>query len=172
MKYKSITTWQGEPEWELVITLGEFDDVEAAARFGNGGIKRLKYDRDSRQLILVTKDGAIHQVQSHQLVVSKQKAESMGKLMVDADDFEPVDVKIEDFPEIDGLDSGFGSLAYGVVDEDGNPVDRSEYHQKMSKEHKEKTRHIKSQPIYSEEQLEKIWADLNRCIEERERRVQ
>ncbi len=50
-KYKSQTVWQGEPQWELVITMGEFDDIEAAARFGNEDIKKLKYDRSSRQLI-------------------------------------------------------------------------------------------------------------------------
>ena len=167
MTYRSVTTWQGEPEWELVITLGDFSDIETAAKFGNEDIKKLKYDRDSRQLILVTKVGTIHQVQPHQLVVSKLKPEAEGKLMVDASDFEPVEVKIEDFSQIYGLDRGFGSLAYGVIDEDGNPIDCSEYHQQMLKKHEEKMRGVESQPIYSEKQLEKILADLNRCLEER-----
>ena len=167
MKYKAVTIWQGEPQWELTVTMGGFEDIEAAARFGNQGIERLWYDRFQRKLFLLTKNGCSYQVQPHQLVVSKQKPESMGKLMVDANDFEPFDVKIEDFGEIDGLDRGFGSLAYGVVDEDGNPVDYSKYHQEMSKEHEQKTSHIKPQPIYSDKELEKIWADLNRCLEER-----
>ena len=167
MNYRSTTTWQGEPQWELTITMGEFDDIETAARFGNEDIKKLKYDWDSRRLNVVTEDGTIHQVQPDQLVVSKQKAEAMGKLMVDADDFEPVNVEIEEFPHIKGLDRGFGSLAYGVVDEDGNPVDYGEYHQKMSQRHEEKMRGVESQPIYSDKQLEKILADLNRCLEER-----
>ncbi len=167
MTYRSVTTWQGEPEWELVITLGDFSDIESAARFGNQGIEKLWYNKFQRQLFVITKDGAIHQVQPHQLVVSKLKPEAEGKLMVDANDFEPVEVKIEDFSQIYGLDRGFGSLAYGVIDEDGNPVNCSEYHQQMLKKHEEKMRGVESQPIYSEKQLEKILADLNRCLEER-----
>ncbi|MGK7949899.1 MAG: hypothetical protein AB4368_14220 [Xenococcaceae cyanobacterium] len=147
MKYKAVTTWQGEPEWELTITFGKFDEIETAAKFGNEDIKKLEYDRDFCKLNMVMKDGTIHQVQPHQLVVSKQKPETMGKLMVDANDFEPVDVKIEEFTHIDGLDRGFGSLAYGVVDEDGNPVDCSEYHQQMLKRHEEKMRGVKPQRI-------------------------
>lgn len=171
MKYISVTTWQGEPEWELVITFGEFDDIESAARFGNQGIKKLWYNKSQRQLFVINKDKEYHQILPSQLVVSKQKVEAIGKLMVDTDDFEPVDVKIEDFLDIDGLDSGFGSLSYGVVDEDGNSVDFSKYDREMSKEHEEKIRQIKPQPIYSEEQLEIILANLNRCVEERERKV-
>lgn len=38
-------------------------------------------------------------------------------------------------------------------------------------EYEEKNRHTKPQPIYSEKQLEKILADLNRCIEEQESRA-
>ncbi len=167
MKYKSVTTWQGEPQWQLDITMGEFDDAVSAARFGNEDIKKLKYDKSQLKLFLLTEDGSSLQVQPHQLVISKQKAESMGKLMVDADDFEPVEVEIENFPHIYGLDRGFGSLSYGVVDEDDNPVDCSEYHQKMLKRHEEKMRGVESQPIYSEKQLSKILADLNRCLEER-----
>ena len=127
MKYKSITTWQGEPEWELTITLGKFDDIETAARFGNEDIKKLKYDKSQLKLFILTEDGAIYQVQSHQLVVSKQKPETMGKLIVDYRDFEAIEVKIEDFPKIDGLNSGFECLSYGVIDENGNYVNINEY---------------------------------------------
>ncbi|MGK7949199.1 MAG: hypothetical protein AB4368_10455 [Xenococcaceae cyanobacterium] len=100
-------------------------------------------------------------------MVSKQKPETMGKLMVDANDFEPVDVKIEDFPNIYRLDGEFGSLAYGVVDADGNPVDCSEYHQQVLRKHEEKMRDVERLPIYSDKQLERILADLNKCLEER-----
>ena len=121
--YQARTIWQGEPEWELVITLGQFQDIKSAAHFANRGIHKLYYDEERRSLFVISKKGESIQVQQEKLVVSKIKPEAVGKLMVDADDFEPVDVKIEDFPEIEGLDSGFGSLAYSVVDEAGNFVD-------------------------------------------------
>ena len=142
MKYRSTTTWQGEPQWELVITMGEFDDVETAAKFGSEDIKKLKYDKSQLKLFLLTKDGNRHEVFPSQLVVSKLKPKAEGKLMVDTNDFEPVDVKIFDFSHINGLDRGFGSLAYGVVDEDGNPVDCSKYYQQMLKKHEEKMRGV------------------------------
>ena len=116
MKYKSVTTWQGEPQWQLDITIGKFDDIETAARFGNEAIDTLHFCRDTGQLMLTTEDGRSYPVQEDELAVSKLKPESEGKFTVDYTDYQPVAVKIEEFPKIYGLDGSFCCLAYGVVE--------------------------------------------------------
>ncbi len=168
--YQARTIWQGEPQWELIITLGQFEDIKSAAYFANRGIQKLYYDEELRSLFVISKKGETIQVQQEQLVVSKIKPEAVGKLMVDAGDFEPVDVKIEDFPEIEGLDSGFGSLAYSVVDEAGNFVDYRQYAEEMMAIHETEMSQVKSKPIYSEQQLRKLLEDLEQCLQEREGR--
>lgn len=166
MHYKSVTTWQGEREWEVTLRVDGFDEIEGAARFGNQGIDKLWYYED--KLFYITKKGGVCQIQSEQLVVSRMKPESKGKLMFDATDFEPVDVRIEEFANTRGLDSGFESLGYGVEDRNGNPVDFSEFDRKMAEEHEQGTKYFKPNPIYSQEQLEKICDGLIKCLEQRE----
>lgn len=116
--YTSITIWQGEPEWKIEVRVSGFPTIQAAATFGDKQVKKLKHEPNADYLILIDSSGHHHKIEQAQVSVHKQNPETQGKLVVNAFDFTPVDVKIKDFSNIDGLDRGFGSLAYGVLNAD------------------------------------------------------
>ena len=114
--YSSVTTWQGEPEWEIQVTVDGFSTIELATEFGRK-VKRMKQSPDENYLVQIYVEAKTNKIKQHQVKVSKIKQGSRDKLIVDADAFEQMDIRIKDFPGIQGLDSGFESLAYGVQDE-------------------------------------------------------
>lgn len=114
--YTSVIIWQGEPEWLIEVRISGFATIEAAAEFGNKHAKKLKHEPNADYLVLLDSSGCNHRVEQHQIIVKKIKNESLRKLMVNAHDFTVVDVRIEDFSNIDGLDRGFEGLAYGILD--------------------------------------------------------
>ncbi len=113
--FKSVTIWQGEPEWEIKVTVGGFNTSQAADDFGCNQAKRLIHSKEASNLGLVDSSGNCHKIEQEQIVVRKIKPESRYKLFVSDDDFVVVDVKIEQFSITEGLNRGFGSLSYGVT---------------------------------------------------------
>ena len=109
--YKSITIWQGDPEWEIHVAIDGFSTLQLAAEFGQKA-KSLKQAQNIEYLVLTDGEGNHHKVEQHQVMVAKLKQCSQDKLVVCGNDFEPVDISIKDFPSIEGLDRGFESLAY------------------------------------------------------------
>lgn len=120
--YYSVTIWQGEPEWQIEIRIGGFPSIAAAANFGYKHAKKLKHEPNVDYLILLDSSGSCHKVEQEQVFVYKIKPESQEKLMVSEHDFTLVDVRIENFSSIDGLNRGFAGLAYGVLDTDLIPI--------------------------------------------------
>ncbi|NJP20968.1 MAG: hypothetical protein HC763_20460 [Hydrococcus sp. CRU_1_1] len=57
-----------------------------------------------------------------QICVYERKPESYRKTMISDEDFVERNVPIFLFSEIEGLNGTFGSLSYGVLDEDSKPV--------------------------------------------------
>jgi len=114
--YRSVTTWQGEPEWEIQVLIDGFLSIQKAAEFGQK-VKALKHVRNAEYLVLIDGEENRYRIEQHQIRVRIQTQDSRGKMVVNWDDFEPIDVNIKDFSSVDGLDTGFGSLSYGVEDE-------------------------------------------------------
>ncbi len=171
MKYKSVTSWQGDEHWQITISCGSFEDFESAAVFGNESIDKVYYDKKRGKLILKMYQGQDIEVLDSQVVASKIKPESFGKWLVDDNDYEPMDVKIEDFAEIEGLNGSFCGLSYGVEDEAGNPVDISDISEKMFQRYQQIMGEITTNysPIYSEEQLEFFYQKLLESLEAKEK---
>ena len=155
----------------LTITYGSFEDFESAAVFGNESIDNVYYDKQQGKLILKMYQGQDIEIADSQVVASKIKPESFGKWLVDDNDYEQIDVKIEDFAEIEGLNGSFEGLSYGVEDEAGNPVDISDISEKMFQRHKEKIEEIgvNSYPIYSKEESEFFYQKLLESLEAKEK---
>lgn len=113
--YESVTTWQGEPEWEIEVTVKGFPTAYAAATFGNEqAIELIRIPR-TNYLTLVNSIGKCYKIEQNQVVVRKIKPESASSRIVSGDDFYTVDINIENFAAIDGLNNGFACLAYGVA---------------------------------------------------------
>jgi len=113
--YESVTTWQGEPEWEIEVTVGGFTTAQAAATFGNEQAIELIHIPRTNYLTLVNSIGKCYKIEQKQVFVRKIKPESASNRIVSTDDFYTVDINIEDFATIDGLNNGFACLAYGVA---------------------------------------------------------
>ena len=130
MKYKAVGIFQGDYGWELSITIPGFDDILSAAELASKGIKEVKYNISERKLFARINNSYRELIPS-EVVVSKLKPESEDKAITNADDYEPVNLKIHDFWSIQGLNSTFGSLAYGVQDAEGNPIKIEDHDKKM-----------------------------------------
>lgn len=113
-RYSSITVWQGQLEWLLDVVVSGFDTAESAADFGNHKVKKLVHEENAEYLTLVAVDGRSYIVEQEEVVVYKIKSESRDKIGLNEDDFTVVDVQIKDFSKTEGLNRGFGSLAYAV----------------------------------------------------------
>lgn len=74
------------------------------------------HEPNADYLTLIDASGHCHQIKNEQVIVRQLKLESRLKLVVNIDDFVVVKLEIKDFSRIDGLNNGFGCLAYGVVD--------------------------------------------------------
>lgn len=113
-RYSSITVWQGQLEWLIDVVVSGFDTAEIAADFGNNQVKKLVHEENAEYLTLVDVNGRSYIVEQEEIVVYKIKPGSRQKLGLTEDDFTITDVRIEDFSNIEGLNRGFGSLAYAV----------------------------------------------------------
>lgn len=113
--FKSVTNWQGDCWWEVGVTVGGFSTVQAANDFGCHQAKRLIHLLNADYLVLIDSLGNHHKIEQNQVVVRKIKSESQHKLCVGDDDFAIADVKIEDFSTIEGLNTSFECLSYGVA---------------------------------------------------------
>jgi len=123
--FKSVTLWQGDFDWLIDVIVDDFETVEAAAIFGRDTIARLIKYPEADYLTLILKDGQITNVFGDALKVRKLKSECYGNPITDDRDYFDVDLKVQDFDTTDGLNRGFGSLSYGVLDENNNPIDIS-----------------------------------------------
>ncbi len=119
--YRSVTTWQGEPEWEIQVLMDGFLTIQEAAEFGQK-VKELKHARNAEFLVLIDGRENHYRIEQHQIRVQIQTQDSRGKRVVSWDNFESINVNIKDFSSTKGLDNGFGSLSYGVEDEHGQFV--------------------------------------------------
>lgn len=113
--YESVTTWQGEPKWEIEVTVKGFPTATAAANFGNEQAIELIHIPRTNYLTLVNSIGKCYKIEQNQVVVRKIKPGSARNRIVSADDFYTVDIKIEEFSTVDGLNNKFNCLAYGVA---------------------------------------------------------
>lgn len=113
--FKSVTIWQGEPQWEIEVTVGGFPTAQAADDFGCERAKRLIHPINADYLILEDSLGNYHKIEQNQVVVSKLKPECQQKLFTSEDDLAIANISIKDFSITKGLDRGFESLAYGVI---------------------------------------------------------
>lgn len=113
--FESVTIWQGEPEWEIEVTVKGFRTATAAATFGNKQAIELIHIPSTNYLTLVNSRGKCYKIEQNQVVVRKIKPESASKRIVTTDDFYAVDISIEEFSTIDGLNNKFDCLSYGVT---------------------------------------------------------
>lgn len=121
--YTSVTIWQGDPGLEIEVRINGFPTIKSAIEFGCNHTKKLKHEPNADYLILLDSTGCSHKVEQEQVFVHKLNPESRGKLVVNAHDFTPIDVKIKNFSNINGLDRGFECLAYGVLDGGFNRIE-------------------------------------------------
>lgn len=112
--YSSLTVWQGGLEWLIDVVVSGFDTAELAADFGNRQVKKLIHEENADYLTLVDIEGRHFKIEQQGVVVSKIKPESRQKSGLCEDDFSITEVLIEDFSKTEGLNKGFGSLAYAV----------------------------------------------------------
>lgn len=63
--YISVTVWQGEPEWEIEVSISGFPTIEAATEFGYNHVKKLKHELNADHLILLDSSGCSHRVEWH-----------------------------------------------------------------------------------------------------------
>lgn len=126
--YRSTTLWQAE-SFCIEVQAGYFWTKEEADAFGKKPI-RLVLDGGSRQvagrgyLRFISEDGKpietpdlreewLDWLNDEDVSITKLKASSVGKLVTDFTDYEPVNILIEDFVKYPEL-SSFGMLSYGV----------------------------------------------------------
>ncbi len=111
--FRSVTVWQAE-DYNVEVKAGFFPTRNEAEEFGR---QPLKLVRDIDRLVLLhpTTGEEIATADDESVEVSKLRASSRGKLMLDYRDFEPCRISIADFERHPDL-SSFGSLAYGVAE--------------------------------------------------------
>lgn len=123
MLYQSTTTWgfdwRNLPGWEIEIRFGEFNSVEQAAKCGES-MQWLCHTLGCNYLELCELHGNIHVVRSPNITVRQQKLETFGKLMLNpVEDFVVVELQAN---EVCILPASFCSLAYGIIDINGERV--------------------------------------------------
>ncbi len=119
MTYTSVTTWQAE-RYHIDIHYGVFGTVSEAAAMGRSGI--LKVFLGGRVMWVDLADGSRAPVREDAISVSRLRPEATGRIGLTVEDFENVEMTIEDMHRDPDMCRGFGSLAYGVVDADGQKV--------------------------------------------------
>ena len=107
---ESVTVWQAN-DYTIDVRVGGFTSFSEAKAFGN---KPAKLIRKNDQLVLLDEVGNIlYEAVDTDINISKLKESSIGKLMLNPEDYEEVVISIADFGKYSALRS-FGSLAYGV----------------------------------------------------------
>lgn len=123
MSYRIVTLWQGEPEWEILVMVPkEFSTVYSAKKFVRMGREKLFIDSQTNKLILTMAENS-YIIYQDLVKVGKLKPESEDKIMVTSDDFEQKEIYIKDFSQVDGLNRGFCSLAYTIIDSNNKPIE-------------------------------------------------
>lgn len=108
--FKSLTEWQAE-NYIVSVQAGLFATREKAAAFGN---QPMKLVRDGNRLVLCDKTGKeLDEAFDENISVFKLKDSAKGKFTTTHDDYEQVNILIDDFENYAEL-SSFGSLSYGV----------------------------------------------------------
>lgn len=115
--YQSVTSWQAE-EWQVEVTISGFFTIEEAANFGAKKAKKLKHEPNADHLILIDDSEHCHRIPQEGVKLYKLKPEGQAKLMISMDDLVLVELKIQEYSHIEGLNRGFGSQSYGVKDKD------------------------------------------------------
>ncbi len=122
MTYTSVTTWQAE-QYQLDIHFGMFGTVADAAKMARTGIKKIFLDGLGMWVEL--NDGTASPVRPEDIVVRRIlpcAVEASKYRTLTLDDFEVVQMSLDDMRRDPDMRRGFGSLAYGVADAQGDPV--------------------------------------------------
>lgn len=119
--YQAVTFWQAE-EWQVEVTISGFSTIEEAADFGAKKAKKLKHEPNADYLTLIDDSEYCHRIKQEKVKLYKLLPESQVKLMISMDDFVLVELKIQEYSHIEGLNRGFGSQSYGVKDNYDCPV--------------------------------------------------
>lgn len=122
MTYTSVTTWQAE-QYQVDIHFGFFGTVADAAAMASTGIKKIFLDGLGMWVGL--NDGTASPVRPDGIFVRRIlpcAVEASKHRALTLDDFESVQMSLDDMRRDPDMRRGFGSLAYGVVDADGKAV--------------------------------------------------
>lgn len=124
MHYSAITTWQAGRYHSIDTVIDGFPTVAAAAKFAGWDATGLRIAPSNDRLLFDNKStGEVIEVLQDHIFLEKQKEDTIGKLVVSSDDFEPINTPIQEYGNIpDEIGRTFGSLAYGVRDENGETV--------------------------------------------------
>ena len=133
MKYKSQTVWQADNGWELIITIQGFNDIFSAVQFSIKSFNNLSYNSFNRELIAQI-NKSYRSILDSEVLVSKLKPESREKLITDDEDFQTINLSIEQFWSIAELNGTFECLTYRVIDENNNPVNSTIQHLEVIQE--------------------------------------
>ena len=133
MKYTSQTIWQADNGWQLIISIEGFNDIFSAVEFSVKSFKNLSYDSFNRELIAQI-NNSYRSILDSEVLVSQLKGESREKLINDDEDFQTINLSIEQFWSIPELNGTFECLTYRVVDENNNPVNSTIQHLKVLQE--------------------------------------
>ncbi len=107
--------FQEEPEWDFTVLIGGFNSEQSALEYAkrNGSLKwfegmlLFKYDGDDNPGWRI--------LDEREIVIKQQKPETVGNMTVYPQDFDKVNIRIHEFPQVLGRKvTSFGSLAYGV----------------------------------------------------------
>jgi len=128
MLYQSATIWGFDwkdlPCWEIEVRYGKFDSIEQATKFG-ASVRGLHHLLGQNHLLLCDGIGEVHIINQMNITVRKQRQETFEKSITDPlKDLTMVEL---DFAEIAELPESFHSLAYGVVDENGQKLEVNGY---------------------------------------------
>lgn len=130
--YKSVTSWQGEFNWQIDVIVDDFESISTAVNFGSSVAERLIKYPGTDYLILLDRDGKEEKIFDDRVVVRQLKPESLDKKIWNYSDFEQVHIPIIDFDRTDGLNCGFESSAFGVLDENNNSIDIKAWYERAT----------------------------------------
>lgn len=124
MTYSAITTWQAGIYHSIDTMVDGFPTIASAAKFAGWDAAGLRIAPSNDRLLFKNKStGEVLEVLQDHVFLEKQKEDTIGKPVISADDFEPVEIPIQEYGNIpDEIGRTFESLAYGVQDEKGNRV--------------------------------------------------
>ncbi|NYE30640.1 hypothetical protein HDE78_003615 [Rhodanobacter sp. K2T2] len=119
--YQSVTTWQAE-DFEVEVYYGFFSTVAEAAEMARDGIKRIFVD--GLCLWIVLRNGTRAPVRDGGFIVRRLREgarNEAGQRVLTIDDFDVIPMTAEAMRNEPDMRS-FGSLSYGVIDANGEPV--------------------------------------------------